>query len=120
MPFPVHRPRRLRGSETLRRMVREMSLQPSDFIYPLFVMEGRGERRPIASMPGIFNLSIDRAVEEAKAARALGIPGLIVFGIPDSKDAQGTQAYATNGIVQRALRTLKDAVPETQLIADIC
>jgi porphobilinogen synthase len=120
MPFPIHRPRRLRGSETLRRMVRETSLQPSDFIYPLFVMEGRGERRPVASMPGIFNLTVDAAVEEAKAARALGIPALILFGIPDHKDAQGTQAYAANGIIQRALRALKDAVPEMQLIADIC
>lgn len=120
MAFPVHRPRRLRRSETLRRMVRETTLAPSDFVYPLFVMEGRGERRPIASMPGIFNLSVDTAVAEAKAARALDIPALILFGIPERKDAEGTQAYATDGIVQRALRALKEAVPELQLIADVC
>jgi porphobilinogen synthase len=101
-------------------MVRETTLEPSDFVYPLFVMEGRGERRPIASMPGIFNLSVDSAVVEAKAARALGIPALILFGLPDKKDAEGTQAYAKDGIVQRALRTLKEAVPELQLIADVC
>jgi porphobilinogen synthase len=120
MAFPLHRPRRLRRSEALRRMVRETTLEPSDFIYPLFVMEGRGERRPIASMPGIFNLSVDTAVTEAKAARALGIPAVILFGIPEHKDAEGTQAYASDGIIPRALRALKDAVPELQLIADVC
>jgi porphobilinogen synthase len=120
MAFPLHRPRRLRRSEALRRMVRETTLEPSDFIYPLFVMEGRGERRPIASMPGIFNLSVDTAVTEAKAARALGIPAVILFGIPEHKDAEGTQAYAGDGIIPRALRALKDAVPELQLIADVC
>jgi porphobilinogen synthase len=120
MAFPLHRPRRLRRTEALRRMVRETTLAPADFVYPLFVMEGKGERRPIASMPGIFNLSVDSAVAEAKAARALGIPALILFGLPSEKDAQGTQAYATDGIVQRALRALKDAVPELQLIADVC
>ncbi|MGO8968335.1 MAG: porphobilinogen synthase [Myxococcaceae bacterium] len=120
MSFPVHRPRRLRRSEALRRMVRETTLEPTDFIYPLFVKEGRGERVPIASMPGIFNFSVDTAVEEAKTARDLGIPALILFGIPARKDAQGTEAYAADGIVQRALRTIKDAVPELQLIADVC
>jgi porphobilinogen synthase len=120
MAFPVHRPRRLRSSEALRRMVRETTLAPQDFVYPLFVMEGRGERRPIASMPGIFNLTVDAAVTEAKAARALGIPALILFGLPEFKDPAGTEAYADGGIVQRALRTLKEAVPELQLIADVC
>jgi porphobilinogen synthase len=120
MAFPVHRPRRLRSSEALRRMVRETTLAPQDFVYPLFVMEGRGERRPIASMPGIFNLTVDAAVSEAKAARALGIPALILFGLPEFKDPAGTEAYADGGIVQRALRTLKEAVPELQLIADVC
>ncbi len=120
MAFPLHRPRRLRRTEALRRMVRETTLSPADFVYPLFVMEGQGERRPIASMPGIFNLTVDSAVAEAKAARALGIPALILFGLPAHKDAEGTQAYATDGIVQRALRTLKEAVPELQLIADVC
>jgi porphobilinogen synthase len=120
MAFPVHRPRRLRSSEALRRMVRETTLEPSDLVYPLFVMEGRAERRPIASMPGIFNLTVDAAISEAKAARALGVPALILFGLPDRKDPEGTQAYAADGIVQRALRALKDAVPELQLIADVC
>ncbi len=120
MAFPIHRPRRLRRTETLRRMVRETTLQPSDFIYPLFVKEGRGERVPIASMPGVFNFSVDTAVEEAKTARDLGIPALILFGIPARKDAQGSEAYAQDGIVQRALRALKDVVPDMQLIADVC
>ena len=120
MGFPVHRPRRLRSSEALRGLVRETTLAPSDFVYPLFVMEGRGERRPIASMPGIFNLTVDAAVTEAKAARALGIPALILFGLPEFKDPAGTEAYAEGGIVQRALRTLKEAVPELLLIADVC
>jgi porphobilinogen synthase len=120
MAFPIHRPRRLRRTEALRRMVRETSLSPSDFVYPLFVMEGKAERRPIASMPGIFNLSVEGAVAEAKVAKGLGIPALILFGLPDKKDAEGTQAYATDGIVQRALRAVKEAVPELQLIADVC
>jgi porphobilinogen synthase len=120
MAFPIHRPRRLRRSEALRRMVRETTLAPSDFIYPLFVIEGRGERRPVPSMPGIFNLTVDAAVEEAKAARAMGVPAVIVFGIPDRKDAEGSRAYATDGVVQRALRELKSSVPELQLVADVC
>jgi porphobilinogen synthase len=120
MAFPLHRPRRLRRSEALRRMVRETTLEPSDFIYPLFIMEGRGERRPIASMPGIFNLSVDTAVAEAKAAHALGIPAVILFGIPEHKDAEGTQAYDMDGVIPRALRAMKQAVPELQLIADVC
>jgi porphobilinogen synthase len=120
MAFPTHRPRRLRRSEALRRMVRETALEPSDFIYPLFVMEGRGQRKPVPSMPGIDNLTVDLAVEEAKRARALGIPAVILFGLPAHKDPRGSQAWAEDGIVQRALRTLKESVPELQLIADIC
>src|SRR5437867_2208000 len=112
MSFPLHRPRRLRRNDTLRRMVRETVLRPDDLVYPLFVVEGRGVRRPIGSMPGVFNLSIDCAVEEAKAAFKLGIPSVILFGIPDHKDASGTGAYARDGIVQKAIRALKDAVPE--------
>jgi porphobilinogen synthase len=120
MAFPTHRPRRLRRSEALRRMVRETALEPSDFIYPLFVMEGRGQRKPVPSMPGIDNLTVDLALEEAKRARALGIPAVILFGLPAHKDPRGSQAWAEDGIVQRALRTLKESVPELQLIADIC
>ncbi|HEY1907520.1 MAG TPA: porphobilinogen synthase [Myxococcaceae bacterium] len=120
MAFPIHRPRRLRRTEALRRMVRETQLRPSDFIYPLFVVEGRGVRNPVPSMPGIDNLSVDLAVEEAKRARAVGVPSVILFGIPGHKDPRGTGAWAEDGIVQKALRALKESVPELQLIADVC
>ena len=120
MAFPIHRPRRLRRTEALRAMVRETELQPSDFIYPLFVVEGRGVRKPVPSMPGIDNLSVDLAVAEAKRARAAGVPSVILFGIPGHKDPRGTGAWAEDGIVQKALRALKDSVPELQLIADVC
>jgi len=120
MAFPIHRPRRLRRTEALRRMVRETELRPSDFIYPLFVVEGRGVRKPVPSMPGIDNLSVDLAVEEAKRARAVGIPSVILFGIPGHKDPRGTGAWAEDGIVQKALRALKESVPDLQLVADIC
>jgi porphobilinogen synthase len=101
-------------------MVRETRLSPTDFIYPLFVVEGRDVRRPISSMPGIFNLSLEHAVKEAKLAKSLGVPSVILFGIPDHKDARGTQAYATDGIVQRAIREIKAAEPDLQVIADVC
>ncbi|RKH64200.1 porphobilinogen synthase [Corallococcus aberystwythensis] len=120
MAHPVHRPRRLRRSAALRDMVRETRLSPTDFIYPLFVVEGRDVRRPISSMPGIFNLSLEHAVKEAKLAKSLGVPAVILFGIPDHKDARGTQAYATDGIVQRAIREIKAAEPDLQVIADVC
>ncbi|HSP19811.1 MAG TPA: porphobilinogen synthase [Myxococcaceae bacterium] len=120
MSFPIHRPRRLRRTEALRRMVRETEVRPSDFIYPLFVVEGRGVRKPVPSMPGIDNLSVDLAVVEAKRARAAGVPSVILFGIPGHKDPRGTGAWAEDGIVQKALRALKDSVPELQLIADVC
>ncbi|MBF5044091.1 porphobilinogen synthase [Aggregicoccus sp. 17bor-14] len=120
MTFPVHRPRRLRRSAALREMVRETSLAPSDFILPLFVVEGRDVRRPVTSMPGVFNLSVEHAVAEAKQAHALGVRSVILFGIPDAKDARGSGAYAREGIVQRALSEIKSAVPELQLIADVC
>jgi porphobilinogen synthase len=120
MAFPVHRPRRLRRTEALRRMVRETELRPDDFIYPLFVIEGRGARKPVPSMPGIDNLSVDLAVEEAKRARSVGVPAVILFGIPGHKDPRGTGAWAEDGIVQKALRALKDSVPDLQLIADVC
>jgi porphobilinogen synthase len=101
-------------------MVRETHLEPGDFIYPLFVVEGRDVRRPIASMPGIFNLSVEHAVAEARQARALGIPSVLLFGIPNHKDAHGSQAYAKDGIVQRAIREIKAAEPDLQVIADVC
>jgi porphobilinogen synthase len=101
-------------------MVRETTLAPSDFIYPLFVVEGRDVRRPIGSMPGIYNLSLEHAVAEAKQAHALGVPAVLLFGIPDHKDAQGSQAYASEGVVQRAVREIKAAVPDLLVIVDVC
>ncbi len=120
MAYPIHRPRRLRRTAALREMVRETTLAPSDFIYPLFVVEGRDVRRPIASMPGISNLSVEHAVGEAKQAKALGVPAVLLFGIPNHKDAQGSQAYAREGIVQRAIREIKSAIPDMLVIADVC
>ncbi|ATB38433.1 delta-aminolevulinic acid dehydratase [Cystobacter fuscus] len=120
MAFPIHRPRRLRRTAALREMVRETTLAPSNFIYPLFVVEGRDVRRPIASMPGIFNLSLEHALAEARQAYALGVKSVILFGIPDHKDARGSQAYAREGIVQRAVRELKSALPDLIVIVDVC
>jgi len=120
MAYPVHRPRRLRRNPVLRDMVRETRLAPDDFIYPLFVVEGRDVRRPIASMPGVFNLSVEHAVAEARQAKSLGIPSVLLFGIPNHKDAKGSQAYAQDGIVQRAIREIKAADPDIQVIADVC
>jgi porphobilinogen synthase len=101
-------------------MVRETTLRPCDFIYPLFVVEGRDVRRPISSMPGVFNLSVEHAVAAAREVHGLGIPSVILFGIPDHKDGRGTQAYARDGIVQRAVRAIKDAVPELLVTVDVC
>jgi porphobilinogen synthase len=120
MSFPADRPRRLRRSAALRAMVRETSLSPGDFIYPLFAVGGRSVKKPIASMPGVAQLSVDLLVEEARTAHKLGVPSLLLFGIPDAKDAQGTAAWDPNGPVCTALKAIKDAVPELVLIADVC
>jgi porphobilinogen synthase len=120
MAFPYQRLRRLRQSEPLRRMVRETSLRPADLIYPLFVVNGRDQRQPITSMPGQFRLSVDLLVKEAAEARQLGIPAVILFGIPDKKDERGSGAYDPDGIVQRAVKTLKEQVPELVVITDVC
>ncbi|GAB4266026.1 MAG: porphobilinogen synthase [Deferrisomatales bacterium] len=120
MEFPALRLRRLRRTPTLRRMVRETTLSPSDFIYPLFVREGSGVRNPIASMPGQFQLSVDEAVNAAREVWGLGVPAVILFGIPEHKDPVGSGAYDEEGIVQRAVRALKDAVPELCVITDVC
>ncbi len=120
MPFPTHRPRRLRRNENLRRMVRETQLSVNDFIMPLFIVPGSGVTNPISSMPGIAQLSADRAVEECKEIRDLGIPGVILFGIPDHKDPVGSDAYADDGIIQRALAALKEEVPGLLLMTDVC
>jgi len=120
MYFPVYRPRRLRKSETLRRMVRETKLSPDDFIYPLFVCPGRKVRREIGSMPGVAQLSVDLAVEEAREAHRLGIPAVLLFGIPRKKDLRGTEGYARNGVVQQAIRAIKKEIPGLVVITDVC
>jgi len=120
MEFPQHRPRRLRKNENLRRLVRETRLYVDDLIMPLFVVPGARVTKPVASMPGVAQLSVDRAVEECKAIRDLGIPAVILFGIPDKKDSAGSDAYNDNGIIQQALRAIKDAVPDLLLITDVC
>ncbi len=120
MAFPIQRLRRLRDTEPLRRMVRETSLTPNDFIYPVFVTEGQGRREPIASMPGQSRLSIDLLLKEALEVKALGIPAMILFGIPEQKDERGSSGFDPEGIVQRALRIVKEQVPELVLITDVC
>src|SRR5262245_60580496 len=104
MRFPIYRPRRLRRNENFRRLVRETRLDVDDLVMPLFIVPGTRVTNPIASMPGIAQLSIDRAVEECKSIRDLGIPGVILFGIPEHKDSVGSEAYHEDGIIQRALR----------------
>jgi porphobilinogen synthase len=120
MYYPVYRPRRLRKTETLRRMVRETTLRVDDLIMPLFVVHGRGVREEIAPMPGNFRLSVDELVKEVKEIAALGIPGIILFGIPEAKDAYGSEAYASDGIIQQAIRAIKDSVSDLVVIADTC
>jgi len=120
MYFPVYRPRRLRKNETLRRMVRETRLSPDDFIYPLFVTPGRKVRKEISSMPGVAQLSVDLAVEEAREAYRLGIPAVLLFGIPRKKDLRGTEGYARTGIVQQAIRAIKGEIPDLAVITDVC
>jgi len=120
MAFPIQRLRRLREHELLRRMVRETSLSPADFIYPLFVVEGKDRREEIASMPGQFRLSIDLLVKEAGEIKALGIPAIILFGIPNQKDERGSSGFDPNGIVQRAVKAVKDQVPGLLVVTDVC
>lgn len=122
MSFPANRMRRMRRSEPLRALVRETSLEPGDLIYPLFICPGKGVRNPIGSMPGVFNLSVDEAVREAEEAAQLGIGGLLLFGLPETKDEQGTGAWEADGIVQQALRALKQspAAEKLVLIGDVC
>jgi porphobilinogen synthase len=122
MSFPETRMRRLRRSESLRALVRETSLDPGDLIYPLFICPGEGVRKAVGSMPGVFNVSVDEAVREAEEAAGLGIGGLLLFGLPESKDEHGTGAYHDEGIVQQGLRALKrsSAARKLVLIADVC
>lgn len=120
MSFPMVRMRRTRRNETLRRLVAETTLSVSDLIYPMFVCSGKGVRQPVGSMPGIDRFSIDMLVEECKAVRDLGIPAVILFGIPDKKDPMGRGAYDKNGIVPQALKALRKQVPGLVLMADVC
>jgi len=120
MRFPIYRPRRLRRNENFRRLIRETKLSVDDLIMPLFIVPGTRVTNPISSMPGVAQLSVDRAVEECKVIRDLGIPGVILFGIPDHKDAVGSDAYNDNGIIQKALRAMKEQVPGLLLITDVC
>jgi porphobilinogen synthase len=118
--FPTVRLRRLRQNAALRALVRETALDPGDFIYPLFIAAGRGVRTEVGSMPGVFQLSVDQAVREIRELDGMGIGALLLFGIPDHKDAIGSQAYARDGVIQEAVRAIKDARPELPVITDVC
>jgi porphobilinogen synthase len=120
MRFPQYRLRRLRKNELFRRMVRETHLRPEDFILPLFVRPGKKVKQPISSMPGHFQFSVDLLVKEVEEAASLGIAGVLLFGIPEKKDELGSEAYAENGIVQKAVRTIKEKVGGILVVTDVC
>jgi len=120
MQFPEYRPRRLRRTESLRRLIRETQLGVDDFIFPLFVIPGRGQRKPISSLPGVSQVSVDEAVADAKECQELGIPAVILFGVPDKKDAVGSGAWDDEGLVQQATRAIKKACPELTVMLDAC
>jgi len=120
MAFPTQRLRRLRANPSIRAMVRETTLDVRDLVYPMFVVPGRGVARAIASMPGIFQLSVDRAVAEAREVRELGIPAIILFGIPQHKDAVGSEAYDPSGVIPQAVRAIRESVPDLVVITDVC
>jgi porphobilinogen synthase len=120
MEYPRYRPRRLRRNERLRELVRETALSPKNFIYPLFIGPGADKAQPVSSMPGVAQLSVDRAVTECEEVDALGIPGVILFGLPVHKDSAGTEAYADTGVVQQAIRAIKEKVPGLLVMTDVC
>ena len=120
MAFPINRQRRLRRTEALRSFVRETRLTPAGFVYPLFICPGEGIRKPVGSMPGVFNLSVDEAVKECREVHALGIPAIILFGLPAIKDEAASGAWADDGIVQQAARAIKAAVPNLLIMGDVC
>ena len=120
MPFPLYRPRRLRESPLVRKMVRETILGTDDLVYPLFAVHGRGVREPIGPMPGQFHLSIDELLKECKDAASMGIPAVLLFGLPLDKDPRGSEAYAEDGIIQQAVRAVKDTIPDLLVITDVC
>src|SRR5215210_1795422 len=116
----IHRPRRLRRNDAIRSIVRETRLAPENFVLPLFVCPGTGVRREISSMPGVFNLSIDELTKDVAAAKDMGVSSIILFGLPETKDAGGSGAYAEDGIVQRASRAVRQSSPEISVMADTC
>jgi len=120
MFFPAYRPRRLRKNENLRRLIRETKLSVDDLVYPLFAVEGKGVKKPINAMPGNFQMSVDHLLKEVKSAKDLGIPAVLLFGIPDEKDENATGAFRKDGIIQRATREIKDKVPDILVITDLC
>ncbi len=120
MSFPVNRMRRLRSNDTIRNMVRETHLQVSDLIYPLFVTFGEEKKIPVQSMPGVFQLSVDNLTRECEEIRSLGIPAVLLFGIPEHKDSQASSAYDENGVIQEAIRAIKAACPDTLVVTDVC
>ena len=120
MYFPAYRPRRLRKNENFRRMIRETKLSVDDLVYPLFVTFGKNVKKPINSMPGNFQMSIDHLVKEAQKTKDMGIPAVLLFGIPEKKDEMGSGACAEDGIIQRATREIKDKVPDILVICDLC
>jgi len=120
MAFPVTRLRRLRQTEQLRSLVRETQLSPTSFVYPMFVCPGEGVRKEVGSMPGVFNLSVDEAVKEARQTHSLGVPAIILFGLPEHKDEVATGAWAQDGIVQQAARAIKREVPNLIIMGDVC
>ena len=120
MSFPIHRPRRLRINKVVRDMVRETNLTQNDLIYPMFVTFGKGVKKKISSMPGCSQMSVDEIVKEAQNAYKLGIPAIILFGIPEHKDDKGAEAYNPKGVVQTAIKAIKDKVPDLVVITDVC
>jgi len=120
MVFPEYRPRRLRRNENLRALIRETHLHPEQLVYPLFVMEGKGLREPVPSMPGVERLTVDQLGKEARDCLQLGLSSVILFGLPDRKDPMGSSAHAKDGVIQRAIREIKDRAPELTVITDVC
>jgi porphobilinogen synthase len=120
MQFPEYRPRRLRKNDNFRRLIRETRLSVDDLIYPLFIIPGKNAKKPITSMPGIFQLSVDNLVREVQQAKDLGIPAILLFGIPAHKDEAATGAFAKNGIIQQAVKKIKNEVPDILVVTDVC
>ena len=120
MVFPEYRPRRMRQNETFRAMIRETRLAPEQMIYPLFVLPGKGVRQEVPSMPGVFRLSVDQLATEVQDCLAVGVRSVILFGLPDKKDGLGSGAYARNGIIQQAIRELKNKAPDITVVTDVC